>query len=112
MCYLDVSSSPIGGSASDESKIKWDSEIAKYVHRLQIKVPPFIHRQDIRDLEESCHMIELGGGLHVSGGLCSLARTHKVFELLLQTVKPWGRREHLEWHVFEQLCTYVLMGFD
>ena len=68
--------------------------------------------QDTYELEESCCMIESDAGLHGSGGLWIQAHTRKVFELLLQTVKSWGRREHLEWHRFGQVRAHILMGFN
>ena len=57
-------------------------------------------------------MIELDLGFHRSGTFWIQPYRREVFELLLQTVKSWGRRVHLEWHRFEQVRTYILIGFN
>ena len=80
------------------------------MHRLQIKVPPIVYRQDIYDLEELCRRIELDGGVLGSGSVWVQDHRRKVFEVFLQTVKSWGRREHLEWKRFGKVRTYVLIG--
>ena len=82
------------------------------MHRLQIKVPPFVHEQDICDLEELCRKIEIDMDFLGLDSLWIQDHRRKVFEVFLQTVKSWGRREYLEWKGVEQVRTYVLRGSD
>ena len=71
------------------------------MHRLQIKLPPFIYKHGS------------DGVLHdVEGSSGTQAHLHKVIELILYEDFCRGNRERLEWLRFEQVRTYVLMGFD